>query len=161
MEKSETPLLELYMSYDQWKEEHEALHARLRELSNLMRWNPGNFDYPSWGPHLHKVHVKFVSFMEVWQNHLVKERKIMYPIARFAICGGRMGPVAVLEQEAAIAGNFYDAYLQAMEQEEPPEECLSLLHQVLMIIAEHFRVEDEMLVPAAERLMDEIEYSGS
>jgi hemerythrin-like domain-containing protein len=156
-----SPLFELYLRYDQWKEEHDDLHDRLRELCNLMRWNPGNFDYPFWGTHHRNVHDKFVAFMEDWQKHLAQEQEIIYPIARAAICGGRMGPAAVLEQEDAIAKQFYEAYLQAVEKVDSPEDCLSLLLQVLMIIAEHFRVEDETLVPAVERLMDEIEYIGS
>ncbi|TVY01973.1 hemerythrin domain-containing protein [Cohnella terricola] len=161
MPQSGSPLLDLYLSYDQWKEEHDALHLRLRELCNLMRWNPGNYDQPCWDSHFRKVHGMFVDFMKDWRNHLVKERKVIYPIARTAICGGKMGPSAVLEQEDAIAGQFYEAYLQGVEEGESPENCLSRLLQVLLIIAEHFRMEDETVVPAAERLMDEIEYIGS
>ncbi|XID94753.1 hemerythrin domain-containing protein [Paenibacillaceae bacterium WGS1546] len=154
-------LLELYMGYDRWKEEHDALQERLRELCNLMRWNPGNFDFPYWGTHHRAVHEKFVAFMADWQSHVAHERRILYPIAKSAICGGRMGPVAVLEQEDLIAEQFFNDYMQAVENEEGPEECLSRLLQVLMIIAEHFRTENETLVPAAERLMEEIEYIGS
>jgi hemerythrin-like domain-containing protein len=156
-----SPLYALYMRYDQWKEEHDALYGRLLELCKLMRWNPGNFDYPFWGTHHRNVHEKFIPFMNDWQAHLAREKEIIYPIAKSAICGGRMGPAAVLEQEDAIAGQFYEAYLAAVKAEESPEDCLSRLLQVLMIIAEHFRVENETVVPAAERLLEEIEYIGS
>ncbi|MFB9278610.1 hemerythrin domain-containing protein [Cohnella cellulosilytica] len=156
-----SPLYDLYMRYDQWKEEHDALYDRLLELCRLMRWNPGNFDYPFWGAHHRGVHEKFVAFMTDWKAHLSKEKQVIYPIAKSAICGGRMGPAAVLEQEDAIACQFYDAYMAAVGSGESPEECLSRLLQVLMIVAEHFRVENETVVPAAERLLEEIEYIGS
>ncbi len=156
-----SPLYELYMRYEQWKEGHDALYDRLLELCRLMRWNPGNFDYPFWEIHHRGVHEKFVAFMDDWQKHLSKEKQIIYPFAKTAICGGKIGPAAVLEQEDAISRQFYEAYLTAVAGGESPEDCLSRLLQVLMIITEHFRVENETIVPAAERLMDSIEYIGS
>ncbi|MCD9020686.1 hemerythrin domain-containing protein [Cohnella silvisoli] len=161
MTQQNSPLLELYLTYDQWKEEHDTLHGRLLELCRLMKWNPGNYVYPDWSTHHRKVRESFLPFMRDWQQHLAKERKMIYPIAKSAICGGPMGPVAVLEQDGRIVDQFYEAYLQATEEGASPEDALCRLLQVLMIIAEHFRVEDEIVVPATERLMDEIEYSGS
>jgi len=157
-EQARPPLVDLYLGYDQWKEQRDELRRRLQELCKLMRWNPGNFDYPYWGSHHRTVHDKFIAFMVDWQENLERNRRVLYPIAKTALCGGRMIPAAALEQEDAIAGHFYEAYLQAVNDGESPEDCLSRLHQVLLIISEHFRTEDETLVPAAERLMDEIEY---
>lgn len=161
MTHSGSPLLDLYLSYDQWKEEHDALRDKLNKLCVKMRWNPGNFDYPYWGTHLRQVHEDFMPFMEEWQTHLDKERTIVYPIAKYSGKGGRMGQVSVLEQDDRIALQFYESYLLSLESGEPAEESLTRLLQTLIIISEHFRVEDETIVPAAERLMEEIEYIGS
>ncbi|MCC3375958.1 hemerythrin domain-containing protein [Cohnella sp. REN36] len=161
MRPTDPPLLTWYLSHDQWREEHEALHDRLLELCRMMKWNPANYDYPDWETHHQAVREKFIPFMRDWRNHLSMERKTLYPVTKTAICGGRIGPVSVLEQDERIAGQFYEAYLEAAEGEASPEDALSRLLQVLMIVAEHFRVEEEVVVPAAERLMEEIEYSGS
>lgn len=161
MTHSGSPLLDLYLSYDQWKDEHDALRDKLKQLCVKMRWNPGNFDYPYWGTHLRQVHDDFMPFMAEWRTHLATERKIVYPIAKNAGCGGRMGQATVLEQEDRIAMQFYESYLESLANGEPAAESLSRLLQVLFIISERFRVEDETIVPAAERLMDEIEYIRS
>ncbi|MBB6671758.1 hemerythrin domain-containing protein [Cohnella nanjingensis] len=161
MRPSNPPLLEWYLSHDQWREEHEALRDRLLELCRMMKWNPANYDYPDWEAHHLAVREKFIPFMRDWLRHLAMERRTVYPVARTAICGGRIGPVSVLEQDERIAGQFYDAYLQAAGRDASPEDALSHLLQVLIIVAEHFRVEEELVMPAAERLMEEIEYSGS
>jgi hemerythrin-like domain-containing protein len=155
MERSESPLLGLYLSYDEWKEEHNALHARLLELCRLMKWKPGNREHPDWASQHRKVKEEFIPFMQDWQRHLSRERDTIYPMAKSVICGGKMGPVAVLEQDGRIAEQFYDGYLQAVKEGASSEDTLYRLLQVLMIIAEHFRVEDETVVPAADRLMQD------
>jgi hemerythrin-like domain-containing protein len=161
MPHTDPPLLDLYLTYDQWKEEHDALHERLLELCRYMKWNPGNYDYSDWDAHHRKVRDQFIPFMKDWQRHLAKERETVYPVAKSVICGGRMGPVAVLEQDVKIANQFYDGYLDAVRENAPAEDVLQRLLQVLMVIAEHFRVEDETILPLTERLMLEIEYGGS
>jgi hemerythrin-like domain-containing protein len=160
MEHPESPLLELYLTYDEWKEEHDALQARLLDMCRLMKWNPGNYEHADWEAHHRKVKdYWFIPFMQDWQVHLAKERRTIYPIAKSVICGGKMGPAAVLEQDGRIAEVFYDEYIQAVREGASPEDALDRLLQVLMIIAEHFRVEDEMVVPVTEKLMKEIEYN--
>jgi hypothetical protein len=81
-------------------------------------------------------------------------------LAKSAICGGRIGPASVLEQDSSIAIQFYESYLQATADGAASEEALRLLQQVLMIITEHFRVEDENILPITDRLMEEIDYNG-
>ncbi|WP_169306716.1 hemerythrin domain-containing protein [Cohnella pontilimi] len=160
MERKDSPLLELYLNYDEWKEEHDALQSRLLELCRLMKWNPGNYEHANWEAHHRKVKdLWFLPFMRDWKRHLAKERNAIYPIAQSAICGGKMGPAAVLEQDGRIAETFFQEYLDAVKSGAPPEEALALLLQVLMIVAEHFRVEDESVVPVTEKLMEEIEYN--
>jgi hemerythrin-like domain-containing protein len=161
MQQSNSLLLELYLTYDQWKEEHDALHARLLELCRFMRWNPDNYEYTDWESHHRKVRNLFIPFMQDWRRHLDRERKTIYPVAKNFTCGGGMGPIAVLEQDDQIATQYYEAYIQAEEEGTPPEDALSRLLQVLMVIADHFRVEDESVVPLTEKLMEEIAYSGS
>ncbi|KIL36103.1 hypothetical protein SD71_08920 [Cohnella kolymensis] len=160
MDNSNSALLDLYLTYDQWKEEHEALYARLLELCRLMKWNPSNYEYPDWDAHHRKVRNSFIPFMLDWQRHLSKERRTIYPIAKSLTCGGRIGPVAALEQDDRIAAQFYEEYQKVTKDGTSPEDALSRLLQVLMIIAEHFRVEDETVVPATDRLMEQLEYSS-
>lgn len=161
MQASESPILELYLMYDQWKEEHDALHARLLDLCKYMRWNPTNYELDDWDQHHRKVKALFEPFMRDWQMHLAREIKTIYPFARSATGAGRMGPVSVLEQDGRIAEQFYREYRKAVDDGKPPEDALYRLLQVLMIVAEHFRVEDEIVVPLTEKWMDEIAYSGS
>lgn len=160
LERTNFPLLDLYLSYDQWKEEHQALSIRLRELCMLVSWHPGNYDFTAWDDHHREVRKLFITFMQDWQKHLYCEQQTIFPLARSAICGGAIGPVAVLEQDGSIAIQFYESYLQATADGAASEEALRLLQQVLMIINEHFRVEDENIVPVTDRLMEEIDYSG-
>jgi hypothetical protein len=155
------PLLDLYFAYDGWKEEHDALHARLLELCRYMRWNPSNYDMADWGAHHRKVRNLFVPFMQDWRRHVQREKQTIYPLAKSAGGGGRMGAVTALEQDDLIAEPYYRAYEKAVADGASPEDALSLLLQVLVIVAEHFRVENEIVVPFTEKLMDEIAYIGS
>jgi len=160
-EETRPPLVNLYLGYDQWKERHDELRGKLGELQALMRWNPGNFDYPFWGAHHRAVHGPFVAFMADWTKLAEQNRSVIYPIARTALGGGKMGLAAALEQEEAIVNQFYESYLRAVNEGEPPEDCLSRLLQVLLILSERLRTEEETVVPTAERLLDEIEYGRS
>lgn len=157
MRQENAPLLELYLTYDQWKEEHDGLHARLTELCRHMRWNPNNYDYSDWDSHHRLVRAAFIPFMEDWQRHVQRERTTIYPFAKPAI---RIGPVSVLEEERFVK-SFYEDYLRSCEDGAEPEDSLSRLMQVLLIVAEHFRIEDETILPVTEKLMEEIAYSGS
>lgn len=163
MQQLKSPLLELYLTYDQWKEEHDALHTRMLELCRFMRWNPANYEYNEWESHYRKVQSLFIPFMEDWKRHLEREKQTIYPVIKVFTCGGGIGPIAVLEQDDQIANQYYKAYVKAEAEGEgmPPEEALSNLLQVLMVVANHFRVEDEWIVPLTEQWMEEIEYSGS
>lgn len=160
MERTNSPLLDLYLTYDQWKEEHQALSVRLKELCMLVNWHPGNYHYIGWDSHHREVRELFLTFMQDWQQHLNGEQQTIFPLAKSAICGGRIGPVAVLEQDGCIALQFYESYLQATADGAAAEDALHLLQQVLMIITEHFRVEDETIIPVTDRLMEEIDYNG-
>ena len=160
-EMSRLPLLELYLTYDQWKDEHDSLHARLMELCRCVRWNPNNYDFPNWDTHHRLVRAAFIPFMQEWQTHVQRERLTIYPFAESAICGSRMGPVSVLEEEDRIVEQFYEDYLRTSEEGASPEDSLTRLMQILLIVAEHFRVEDETILPITERLMEELAYSGS
>ncbi|RKP52973.1 hemerythrin domain-containing protein [Cohnella endophytica] len=161
MSADQPSLLESYRSYDQWKNEHDDLYVRLLELCRLMKWNPTNYDYSDWETHHRTVRGIFVPFMREWQVHLEKERKALYPIVEAAICGGPIGPASVLEQDGRIVGQFQEQYEKAVGEGVEPEEALRLMLQVLTVVAEHFRLEDENVVPATERFMEQIEYSGS
>lgn len=74
MDRTESTLLDLYLTYDQWKEEHEALYARLLELCRLMKWNPSSYEQSDWEVYHCKVRKAFIPFMQDWQRHLNKER---------------------------------------------------------------------------------------
>jgi len=161
MRSSEMPLLEFYRTYDQWKEEHDDLHARLIELCRFLTEKPAPDEHTDWDARHRLVRDTFLPFMEDWLRHLSRERATIYPFAQRATCGGAIGPIPVLEQDQRIVDQFYESYLIAAYRGESAEELLSRLLQVLMVIAEHFRVEDETVLPATEKLMDEIEYSGS
>jgi len=161
VQQPESKLWQMVIAYDQWKEEHAQLYERLLELCRFMRWNPGNYEYHDWSAHHQLVREKFLPFMAAWQRHLLIEQSMIYPLTRSKLGGGRIGTAGVLEEDSRIASQYYDAYVKAVEDGVSPEEALSHLLQVLIIVAEHFRIEDETLVPAAEQLMDEIEYSGS
>jgi hemerythrin-like domain-containing protein len=161
MSLSESPLFDLFLTFDQWKDEHDALHARLLEICRFMKWNPSNYEYNDWDAHHRKVREQFLPFIHDWQDHLAKERAMVYPVAKNAICGGRMGPVAVLEQDVRIAAQFFESYQEAVTEGVPVEDALCRLLQVLMVIVEHFRLENETVLPAAERMLDEIDYYGS
>ncbi|WP_123040372.1 hypothetical protein [Cohnella candidum] len=155
------PLLDLVLTYDQWKEEHDSLHRRLLDLCRFMKWNPVRDEMEDWEDHHQEVRKAFIPFMLDWQRHLSREVRTIYPFAKSATCAGRIGPVGVLEQDGTIAAQYYETYLKAVEAGAPAEEALPHLLQVLMIVAEHFRIEDETVVPATEQLMNEIAYSGS
>lgn len=161
MPNSNNRLLELYLTYDQWKEEHDALHERLLELCRFMKWNPTNYEFHDWDDHHRKVSAKFVPFMKDWSAHLAKERQMVYPVADSFLTSGPIGPVAALEQDVNIALYYYDSYKEALEAGASAEDALYRLLQVVIIVAEHFRVEDETILPATERLMEQIEYGGS
>lgn len=161
MQRPESNLWELYVTYDEWKEEHDSLHERLLDLCRLMKWNPHNYDQPDWTAHHLEARRLLVPFMHAWRRHLDRERGTIFPIARTLVPGGSMGPIGVLEHDSRIADQYYDAYLRAVEEGASPEESLSHLLQVLMIVHEHFRIEEDTIIPATEQLMREIEYSGS
>ena len=161
MQRPESNLWELYVTYDEWKEEHDALQDPLLHLCRLMKWNPSNYDQQDWTAHHQEARRLLVPFMKAWQRHLDRERGTIFPFARTLVPGGRMGPIGVLEHDSRIADQYYDAYLRVVEEGASPEESLSHLLQVLMIVHEHFRIEEDTIIPATEQLMREIEYSGS
>jgi hemerythrin-like domain-containing protein len=161
MPHTDPPLLDLYFTYDQWKEEYDALHERLLELCRYMKWNPTNYDYHDWDAHHRMVRDKFIPFMTDWRQHLARERQMIYPVAESVICGGRMGPIAVLEQDVKIADQYFEGYFEAIRDGAPAEDALDRLLQVLIIVAEHFRIEDETILPVTERLMNHERENGT
>lgn len=151
------PLLELYNSYDQWKDEHDALKANLLELCRLLTWNPTNFDYADWDGFHRQIRSQFVTFFKDWELHQERERRMIHPVAK-PCAGGQWLPVAVLEKERRLAEQFFLAYLE--KAGTTAEEALISMQQVLMLLTEHFRVEEESVIPATEKLLEQIEYSA-
>ena len=161
MRKNENRLLGLYHHYAQWKEEHRALYARLLELRRLTRWNPSNYDHSDWESHHLMAREAFIPFMMDWQRHLDHEQQKVYPLVMSISTDGGMNPIRVLVQDGRIAEQFFESYMKAVREGASAEEALAHLAQVLSIVAEHFRIEEETIVPAAEQLMNDLEYSGS
>lgn len=161
MQSLEPKVLKLVNTFDRWKEEHELLHERLLELCRYMRWNPGNYEYHDWSAHHRLVREKFLPFMEAWQRHLHTERMTIYPLARSIPPERLVGIVDGPEQHCRFVARAYESYANAVAEGASPEEALSLLLEVLVLVADRFRVEEEKLLPAAEQLLVEIEYNGS
>ncbi|WP_276358003.1 hemerythrin domain-containing protein [Cohnella caldifontis] len=161
MRTTELSVLEMYLSYDQWKEEHDALQERLLELCRYMRRHPDRDDPVDAEIELRSAMQRFEPFMRDWLTHLQRERDTVYPFAKSLTGGGSIGPISVLEQDGRIAERFYREYRQSLEVGERAGEVLSRMLQVLVIAAEHFRIENEVVLPATEKWMDEVAYSGA
>ncbi|MFD1953445.1 hemerythrin domain-containing protein [Paenibacillus thailandensis] len=159
--QTKTTLLDFYDSYDQWKEEREALQERLRGLCRYMRLKPDR-DKPNAWSELHlELREQFLAFMKDWQRYIRLERSVIYPVAARQGGTGQNGAASVLKEDDRLAAEFYEAYLSGCREGATDEEALDRMFQSLMIIAEHLRIEDETVVPQTERLMDEIAYNGS
>lgn len=159
------PLLECYRTFDQIKEEHDALKKRLRELSQTIKWNPAGFEYVNCAATLRQTEETFRQFMDDLNRYLAREERVLFPVA-MPYTGGAMGPVKVLEQDYILARQFYETFLEKNERyaatgdPKDAEEAISCLLQVLMIVSEHFRVEEDAVFPTAESLMEDIEYGS-
>lgn len=158
------PLLELYYSYDQWTEERAVLQERHRELSQLLKWNPNNFDYPDWEGFHRQIQQQFVDFFRDWDRHQECEQRMIVPIAH-SCAGGYWLPVQLLEKESLLARQFYQNYeenagLAGSGPKQPAEQSLIMMLQVLMLLSEHFRTEEETVIPAIESLLEQVDYSA-
>ncbi|MFC5406144.1 hypothetical protein [Cohnella soli] len=160
-EKEQAPLLELYLTYDQWKEKHDSLYARLMELCRCMRWNPSNYECANWESHHRLVRATFIPFMEEWKKYVQQEKLTIYPFAKASIRGDESSPVTPLEEDDRLVTLFYEHYVRAYEEGATPEDSLARVMQVLLIVTEHFRIEDETILPITEKLMEDLAYSGS
>ncbi|MFC5700309.1 hemerythrin domain-containing protein [Cohnella faecalis] len=156
MPHSNPPMLELYREYDQWKAEHEELQVEVRLLCAYVQRKRSSFDYERWERQHEELDERFRAFMSNWHRLLNKERRAIYPIAK-PLTGGRAGPIAVLEQDGQIADLYYAEYVKLSAEGALTDETLTCLHQCLLIVSEHFRIENEVLLPVTEMLMDHIE----
>ncbi|WEK54875.1 MAG: hypothetical protein P0Y55_01995 [Candidatus Cohnella colombiensis] len=161
---SAPPLLELYNGYDRWKDEYLSLRIRHRELCRLLKWNPNNFDYPDWDGFHSSIQQRFLDFFRDWEQHQQQEQRFIYPIAKSST-GGTSLPVSVLEQESGLTQQFYEAYKEKAGLLESnsnllAEEALISMLQVLLLLSEHFRVEDEFVIPIIETLLEQLEYNS-
>lgn len=154
-------LLDFYGGYDRWKEEHDSLQERLLDLCRYMRANPDRSRPNGWSEVHNEVRDLFLAFMKDWRRYVRLEKKIIYPVAALAGGSGEGITLSVLMQDDKLVADFFEAYLAACREGVSDEEALSRLFQSLMIIAEHFRIEDESVLPRTERIMDEIAYNGS
>lgn len=158
-------LLECLNTFDQVKEEHAALKTRLNDLLQMIQWDSNGSAYVECKATLDLAKDKFVAFMEDLERYLAREERTLFPVAR-PHTGGAMGPVNVLVQDHVLAREFYEAFLDkndryaATGEYKDAEEALSYLMQMLMIVSEHFRVEEDVVFPTTERLMEDIEHNG-
>jgi len=158
-------LLECVNTFEQVKEQHAALKARLDDLLQTIEWDPNGSAYVECSAALDLAKDKFIAFMEDVERYLAREERSLFPVAR-PQTGGAMGPVNVLVQDHVLAKEFFGEFLEKNRRYEltgeykDAEEALTYLMQLLMIVSEHLRVEEDVLFPTTERLMEDIEHNG-
>ncbi|MDF2651912.1 MAG: hypothetical protein K0Q73_7717 [Paenibacillus sp.] len=157
---------EVFMDkYELWIEDHNKWKEKVHGFDTKLKNNPIDFQSDDWSDALRGLKQESLVLMKELDRYLEEEERSIFPAAKLYTCG-KIGPVSALEQDHLLAKHFYEMFLEqassaaAYLDRGAAEDALSCLKQVLMIVSEHFRIEEQTVFPSKERIMAELLSSG-
>lgn len=155
-------LLVFSRTFEPMVEEHAALKRRLRRLQREVRAGAAIADPIE---RLRLTSEEFVDFMHDLASYAAWEEHAIFPVV---LPNATHGPsaVTVLEHNAELSAHYFRTFLDitrsraATEREEHAAEALSNMALTLQHIGKYFKLEEELVFPVSERLLDTLAYNA-
>ncbi|TLS52599.1 hypothetical protein FE782_08155 [Paenibacillus antri] len=155
-------LLVFSRTFEPMVEEHDALKKRMRRLQHEVRADAAIADPIQL---LRRTKDEFVDFMQDLASYAAWEEHAIFPVV---LPNATHGPstVTVLEHNVEISAHYFRTFLDmtrneaAMEREAHAAEALSNMALTLQHIGKYFKLEEQLVFPVSERLMDTLAYNA-
>lgn len=156
------PVTELGELFEQLTVEHEQLKKQLQTLYIRARAVGANHRVHNWHAALTSLRKEVDRFLKSLDEHSEWEEEIIFPL----VClhsGKSISIFYVIEQEHEIAKQYIEDFLAEMDIVQDhigsvqAHELAACLLQALYILNEHFRKEEELIIPFTEKMLVDME----
>lgn len=144
------------------KGEHAPLWKGMEELEKSARRIGSDFAVENWKEALSVLEARVRSFVEELDLHSRREEEVLFPLMAGYI-GRETGPIAVMEYEHEQAKIRLAGFLSRMEEignvveANGARQIAGEVVEAVQILSDHFRKEENVLFPMAERMLSDAE----
>lgn len=155
------PVAELSDLFEKMYREHEQLKEKLNKLYLRSRAVGANHRIHNWYAALTSLRKEVDQFVEDLEAHAEWEERQIFPL----VClhtGRSIGIFHIVEQEHEIAQLYLDDFLAEMDLVQKnyigtvqAHDLASYLLQAYYILNEHFRKEEELVMPFIDKILED------